>query len=92
MDTAKLFDTKWEMVGNRIHSTGDDNKRKTIAIITNMSAFGNDTDEAKLMVNAPELTLALQAAHYAMSKYAAKDCAREIKTAKKALIKAIGHI
>ncbi len=92
METSKLLDTKWEMYMNRIHSVSDDNSRKTIAVIPGMSAFGNDTDEAKLLVNAPELTLALQAAHYAMSKYAEKDCAREIKTAKKALIKAIGHV
>ncbi len=92
MDTAKLFNTKWELIGNHICTIGDDNERKTVAIVKNQTAFGSDTDEAKLLVNAPELAIALQAAHYAMSKYAEKDCAREIKTAKKALIKAIGHV
>ncbi len=90
MKTEKLFDTKWEMFANRIRSVGD--SRETIAIIPGMSAFGRDTEEAKLLVNAPELAIALMAAHYAMSKYAEKDCSREIKLAKKALIKAIGHV
>ncbi len=92
MKTEKLFNIKWELIGNHICTIGDDNGRKTVAIISNQNPFGKDTDEAKLLVNAPELAIALMAARYAMSKYAEKDCSREIKLAKKALIKAIGYI